>query len=302
MKLKTRILVVGVAIALAALMAWLVLPPDEKPEPIQSGPRIISFSPALTETLFELGVGEQVIGADNWSLQRSHVVQSQAGTRITNLGSSFTTVNPEQVIRLKPTLILAQKTSATANLDPIKGLKARYEEIPFTSMREMMEAYRRVGELTGTAGKAEELVARIESQLVPVTGGRLPRVLVLNVYFQESEPSAVGGRSYQTEILERIGAKNVLGDEDRPTVTMAPEPLAKLEPDIVILLGSSPDQLPQDHFLRRFQAIDAVREKRVWSIDGRESMEQGPSGVLLLVESLKRVLKEWQQRGGGVAE
>lgn len=294
--MENRLAIILVAVMLAAGMAFLVLPDSAPAEQDTGGQRIISFSPAVTETLFELGAGGLVVGADNWSLQRPQVLDAGAHSRIVNLGSTFTGVNPEQVLRLRPTLILAERTSASGNLDPIKGVKAEYAEIPLSSLRDLLDGFVRIGELAGKRDEATQMVQRIEGLLVPVTGFRKPRVLMLNMYFQDAEPTAVAGSSYQSHIIERVGGINVFADADRPTVTVSPERVSDLNPDIVILIGPPPDRLPRSHYLRRFQGIPAVHREMVFGIEGREALEKGPAGVEKLVESLKAVLLQWQAR------
>jgi ABC-type Fe3+-hydroxamate transport system substrate-binding protein len=88
----------------------------------------------------------------------------------------------------------------------------------------------------------------------------------------------------------------VFADSDRPTLTVSPERVSDLDPDVVILLGPPPDRLPRSHYLRRFQGIRAVRRDMVFGIEGREALEKGPSGVEKLVAALKGVLLSWQAR------
>ena len=65
--------------------------------------KIISLVPSLTELLFDLGLGNQVIGVTRFCIhpkQETKKIQKIGGTK---------TVKIERVIQLKPDLIIANK-------------------------------------------------------------------------------------------------------------------------------------------------------------------------------------------------
>ncbi|MGI9431046.1 MAG: helical backbone metal receptor, partial [Myxococcota bacterium] len=69
--------------------------------PSQAPERIVSLVPSLTEALFELGLGERVVGVTEWCIHPADGVRD-----VTRVGGTKT---PERdtVIRLAPDLVIA---------------------------------------------------------------------------------------------------------------------------------------------------------------------------------------------------
>src|SRR5580698_1045150 len=81
----------------------------------QSGPqRIVSLAPAITETLFALGAGPQVVGVSQYCDYPPQVL------KLPKIGT-FLTPNIEAIAGLRPTLVIGLQTSS--DLREIHALK-----------------------------------------------------------------------------------------------------------------------------------------------------------------------------------
>src|SRR4030095_14656325 len=62
---------------------------------------VVSLAPSNTEILFAIGAGSQVVGRDQLS------DFPEAAKTVTDVGSTFDALNTEQIVSLKPDLVLA---------------------------------------------------------------------------------------------------------------------------------------------------------------------------------------------------
>ncbi|MCY2926735.1 MAG: hypothetical protein NT031_15110, partial [Planctomycetota bacterium] len=82
-------------------------------------PRIVTFSPALTRIVFDMGLGDHVVGVVNYSQLPSGISRPQ-------LGDAFS-INSELILQTAPDLILHQtsndKFQGVHDLAPAVGLE-----------------------------------------------------------------------------------------------------------------------------------------------------------------------------------
>src|SRR3984957_21095933 len=78
--------------------------------------RIVSLAPAITETLFALGAGPQVVGVSQYCDYPPQVL------KLPKIGT-FLTPNIEAIAGLRPTLVIGLQTSS--DLREIRALNAR---------------------------------------------------------------------------------------------------------------------------------------------------------------------------------
>ncbi|MCP5367924.1 MAG: ABC transporter substrate-binding protein [Hyphomicrobiales bacterium] len=138
--------------------------------PAAPGFRIVSLVPSITELLFDLGLGDAVVGRTAFCVHprdRVRQVTSVGGTKTVNreklrpLGASHVIVNVDETPRA-----LAEELAA-------EGL-----EVVVThpiEVRDNLDLYRLLGGLFGRADAAEDLCRRLEAALAGVEGRDWPR-------------------------------------------------------------------------------------------------------------------------------
>lgn len=244
--------------------------------------RIVSLVPSLTETLFALGVGEKVVGRTRYCTQPPRAVG-----RIPKVGGTKK-VDVERVLSLEPDLVVAVR-----------------EENPRESVEAIMEAGTPVllGAPETVAGAVEflrELAERTEAPRAETILGPVERVRgrLRNVASETrrvfvpiwKEPyMSVGSDTYAHDVLGTCGGENVCGHRNRyPEIT--PEEIEAAQPEVVLLPDEpypfSAEDLPE------FYALDipAVREDRIYLVDGKLLTWYGPrmAGSLTQLAALMR--------------
>lgn len=197
MSFRTLALVSYAALVLAAAQSCAERPAD--PGPV--GPRIVAIGGAVTETLFALGMGSQVVAVDTSS---SYPEAVHALPRV----GYQRTLAAETVLAFRPTLVLAShEAGPPAALAQLRAAGVRVEVLPEASEpRGAAARVRQIGALLGR-GEAAAALARPLDELVARRVASAPRVLFL---FARGGSAAMvaGERSPAAAMIELAGGVN----------------------------------------------------------------------------------------------
>jgi iron complex transport system substrate-binding protein len=261
-----------------------------KPPPPPHGPaRLVSLSPALTETVLALNGARQLVGVSDFC-------ELPEGLQLPRVGSALTP-NYEAIAQLRPTLILsdgsvAAKARALAELAPC-------ETLSWLTLNEVTASTRRLGSVLGQRAAGDALAAKLEARLSRNPPAHAPRVLFLLSYdtAQPAEIWFIKRNSLHGAALAAAGARNAV-DRDVPGLPkLGLEELVALDPDFVMILpppGSSPEK--QRELVRVFAdrvPLRAAQQGRVMTVRGTQSV--GPS-ILELVDALEQALASRPRR------
>jgi iron complex transport system substrate-binding protein len=186
--------------------------------------RIVSFSPAATETLFEIGAGENVVGVSAFCARPPEVSQKR------KVGS-YNTVREEVLDELRPDLILAvtgyQREFALrlARKYPVYPL-----ELP-VSVAGIVDFVVKVGLVAGLTERARELATSLLHRI-----GELGSVPKLRAYeeIDLGGPVTFGAYSYITDAFRVLGCSTVCEGERREWLKPDLEAVAEADPDVIV--------------------------------------------------------------------
>jgi len=221
--------------------------------------RIVSLSPALTELLFTLGVGDRVVGRTRWGQD------PEAALAVPSVGDGLNP-NIEAVVARHPDLVLFYLSPSNGvAIERLNGLRIATASVRLDGLADLAGAARLIGELVGARGVDSILIA-FEAQLNEVTAGNQERPEVLLLAW-DNPPIVIGGASFQSEIIERAGGRNVFADEALPSLPVSIETIVAREPDIVLLTGG---EEPTFADAPEWQAVRAIRERRFVIVEGTQ--------------------------------
>ena len=208
----------------------------ERPE------RIISLVPSQTELLHDLGLGERVVGITKFCVRPEEWFRTKprvGGTKQVHLDRVR-----DRVRDLQPDLIIANKEENTR-----EDIEALAQEFPVwvSDVRDLDQALdmvARVGDITGTADRAGELV----EQITAAFDGLVPLQPALSAaYLIWRDPwMAAGGDTFIDDMLQRCGLSNVFSGREGRYPAVSPAELAAADPDVV-LLSSEPYPFGEKH-------------------------------------------------------
>jgi iron complex transport system substrate-binding protein len=261
--------------------------------------RIVSLLPAATETLFALGLGDQVVGVSHEcdfppaARSRSVVIHSRipkdaSPQEIDRLvrefsarGESIYAVDAAALRRLAPDLIITQDLChvCAASPEDLSALLATFDprpELLCLNPADLGDVWRDIlwiGEQTFRGHEAERLLESIGEKLAAIdreVGETVCRPR--SVFLEWLEPLYAGGH-WVPEMIELAGGFDVLGKTRRPSFRVSFEEIIAAQPDMLIVApcGYSAEQAGREYrslsFPREWQDVPAVRNQRIFALD-----------------------------------
>lgn len=193
--------------------------------------RIVSLCPSLTELVFALGRGEDLVGVTDWCVHPADGV-----ARIEKVGGTKTP-DVARIAALAPDLVLMnEEENRREDAEALRqaGL-ACHVSMPRDAsetaamVRSIAAAVARVDEGAAIAGDIERRI--VEARLK--AGGK-PRVRFAYLIWRKPY-MAVNGDTYASALLELAGAENVFGGRGERYPEITAEELAAAAPDVVLL-------------------------------------------------------------------
>jgi len=231
------------------------LPRGEAPRP-----RIVSFSPNITEILFDMHLGEHVVGVTTYC-------KLPPGQKRRRVGSMFD-VNTETILAAGPDIVLIQ-----SSISRFRGLASvapgiRIERLRIESLADIPEAMRRIGELVGRADLANEARDTFEAKLARIAevarGKPRPRVLFA---IGTDRPSVAAEGSFVHDLIIRAGGVNAAeAIPGRPRWRDATiESIHKAAPDVIICQVPRAERAAAAReYWMRWADLPAVKTGRVY--------------------------------------
>jgi iron complex transport system substrate-binding protein len=222
--------------------------------------RIVSLSPATTELLFALELGDRVVGRTHWC---DHPA---AAASVPDLGDGLGP-NVEAVAATMPDLVLLYASEGNrAALGRFDALGITTLVLRLDRVEDLRRAAIAIGKLTGTRAVAERFLVRFDSATAAASRaaatGR-PRVYV---DVEPNPPITVGEGSYLTQVVELAGGQNVFSDIEASSATVSLEAVVARDPDVILTLGAA--RAAADLARRPgWGALRAVREGRIIAVD-----------------------------------
>jgi ABC-type Fe3+-hydroxamate transport system substrate-binding protein len=251
-------------------------------------PRIVSLSPAITETLFALGAGDAVVGVTtrcDYPIEAGKLARVGAGT----------SPDLEAIARLRPTLIVGEVTQrlSAETLAPL----APTELLPWLTADEIVRGVRTLGVLVDRRVAAEELAGRMEHRWRTPPTANAARVLMLLA----DKPGRLGpiyfvkpGSLHDT-LLTAAGARNAYEGIVRGAPTLSLEGILQLDPDAIVILVADDTLAPEtrEAFIAdvaTLPSLRAVRDHRVQVLNGSILFVTGPR-VLAVIDQVAAALR-----------
>ncbi len=244
-----------------------------------TGPtRIISLIPPVTETLFAIGAGPEVIAVSSFDNYPPDVAKLQ---RV----GALLDPDVERILSLRPDLVVvyASQTDLRAQLERAHIPMYVYRHAGLSDVTATIrEVGTRVGKGVAAVRLAREIDRQIDAVRTRVAG--LPRVATLIVF--EREPFtlrgifASGGTGFIHDMVEAAGGANVFADIARQAVQATTELILARRPAIIIELRSSvateSDQRRELATWSGLGALPAVRTGRLYLFADQRMSIAGP--------------------------
>lgn len=254
--------------------------------PAQKAPqRIVSLAPAVTETLFALGAGAEVVGVSQYC------DYPPAARRIPKVGT-FLTPNIEAIAALRPTLVIGPASSS--NLREIRALQAMGIPVLMVggdaSMAQIERSIKQVGERIGRAGDARRLLGAMRLRMASIEE-RLHDVQARSVLMVVGHQPmvAVGRGTFLDELLALAHANNIAAEPAQAWPRLSLEYIIASRPAVILDGQMGTDPGTPSSFWSKYPSIPAVKNHRVYGYPEDPTLHPGPR-IAQTLEILARLV------------
>ncbi|SDW76792.1 iron complex transport system substrate-binding protein [Amycolatopsis xylanica] len=250
---------------------------DPAPAPVSSSApgtpqRIVSLSPATTETLFAIGAGAQVVAVDD---------QSDFPANAPRTALSGLTPSAEAIAAYKPDLVVA--SADTGGLVGALG-KLGIKALVLPSASTLDEAYGQMttlGKETGHAPDADRLVTGIKNELTALVAATPKPAAPLSYYHELSQDYySANSHTFVGQVYGLFGLANVA--DSAPASggypQLSAESLVKADPKLIFLADTKCCKQDAAAVAARpgWAAISAVKNGNVVALDDDIASRWGP--------------------------
>jgi len=242
--------------------------------------RIVSLIPSLTEDLFAIGAGPNVVAVS------AYTDYPPAAAKLPVV-ASFTSIDAEKIVRLHPDVVIGIPAQARLVAD-ISRTGVRVELIADDTYDQLFTSLARVGEIAGREREASALAARLRARTAELTRD-LPHDRPSVFVVLETNPIVTAGdRSYIAHLIALAGGVNAAGDLPEAYPRFSAEALLARAPDVLVAdtLGGLPGVLDSPPW----SVLRAVRERRVYVLRDADILERpGPrynDGLAWLIDHI----------------
>lgn len=219
--------------------------------------RIISLVPSQTELLYDLGLGEQVVGITKFCIHPQEWFKSKARVGGTKK------INFDKIAALNPDLIIANKEENTK--EEIEYLQNLYPVFTsnISNLEESLIMIKSLGEIVGKTQESIQLISDIETKFKELSGVLKPKNPTVLYLIWEKPYMSIGKDTFIDDMLNRCGFNNIISENKRYPEISEKE-LIEFRPDY-IFLSSEPYPFKEKHVFE-FQKI--APKSKIILVDG----------------------------------
>jgi iron complex transport system substrate-binding protein len=247
--------------------------------------RLISLAPSITETLYALGLGDQVVGdVDDSDYPPEAMTKPHVGP---DLNPSL-----ERIVALKPDLVLgsaeANRVETVHQLEdlriPVYGLRAH-------NVDDMLRSVIDLGQVLGREVQARQLVRELRRRIEVVEASvrTKPHPKVLFVVWYRPLITA-GPGTFISDVIGRAGGASISDDLSREWPRMNLEDVLTRDPDVILFPRSVSLSPALDEFgrLPGWKDLRAVKSGRMHFVS--ETIVRPSPRLINALEEVARVL------------
>jgi iron complex transport system substrate-binding protein len=243
--------------------------------------RIVSTGPALTEIIYKIGGGDDLVGVSQYCSF------PKAALSLPKVGSALTP-HFEQILKLKPDVIFVQETRDLKIIKQFKKVTQEVLALPINTFDDILNAFKVIGLRLNKSSQAENEIAlllsikkEMQKKKLNGRGG-----FVLHTEIQRNEIKSVqlaGHKTYFNKLLTFLGMKNIAKSK-APYPLWTRESLYKTKIDYIFLI------FQKNENIKRIKKVSLAWKKYVKNIKiihGDHAVIPGPRIGQLMKEMME---------------
>lgn len=281
-RLWACVVLLGGAIGLAHTQVQAQEPKSATPPENHAGAqRIISLAPHITELLFAIGAGEQVIGVDDAS-------DYPAAVATLPKVANYRSLNTERILALSPDLVVAWGSAQSLTVQPLVQLGIPVFFSAPATFADLSTELSQLGELTGHQAQAAQVVSTYQQELAELKEQYQDRS-PLSVFYQIAEVPLMSANSstWMSQALSLCGGVNIMAESIAPYPQVNAEQVLAHNPDVII----AAQQAELKHW-QQWPALTAVAKEQFITVNANllhRFTPRSTQGIRQLCEQLDEV-------------
>lgn len=247
--------------------------------------RVVSLAPSITETLWALGAGDQVVGVTDYC-------NFPPGARTTRRVGGIINPSIETIVSLRPDLIiLSMEGNMRGDFQALTGLGIPVFVTNPRTLGGIARSMDDLGLLTGHADSATALSRSLLARAEAIQKRSSPLPVTTVLLFVSLQPLIVAGSgTFVDQIIRWAGGANLAAPLSSTYPSISREAVVSMNPDVMLFLSDViPDTVQPSSVYPEWKTTGAFRRGRVIRIDADIISRPGPRAVNAL-ESLFTIL------------
>ena len=233
--------------------------------------RVVSLAPNITEILFFIGAGEQMVGAVEYS-------DFPPAARDLPVIGSHNRFDVEQILSLKPDLIVGWLSGNS--LEDLQGLKDLglpvFISEPST-VEGIVSLMERLGALTGHQAQSLSQASAFRASFNASRETYSTRRQV-SVFYQvwEQPIYTLNGDHVISQLISLCGGRNIFSDLKQLAPVVSLESVLARDPEVIVgggIFGQTP---PWAERWQSWPTVRAVRNRHIYAVDSDHIARMGP--------------------------
>ena len=244
--------------------------------------RIVSLAPNLTEIVYAVGAGDQLVG------DTEYCDYPAEAKKVAKIGD---TMHPsvERIIALKPQVVLVSTASQLEAFT--KQLDQQQIAVYVTNPQSLDDVFRSIqtlGDLLGEHDRAAKLIVDLRKRSDAVEAATKQTKPVKVFYQLSGEPLyTIGRESFVTDLVQRAGGVSATADVPGAFPRFSDEAALAAKPEAIILPTGGPMGDANSTVAAPLRNSPAVLNNRVYKINGDHLSRPGPR----LVDGLEEMAR-----------
>jgi iron complex transport system substrate-binding protein len=244
--------------------------------------RIISLGPAITEDIYLLGKGDNIVGN---TIYCNRPKEAKYKEKVGNVID----VNVEKIYSLRPDIVFATNLTNPKDVKKLKELGIRVEVFSYPkNFNQLCEQFLKIGEIIGEKEKAEEIIKEVRKEIEKIkekTKNMGKNKVLVQV---GTKPLWVAGEdTFIGDIVKFSGGDNIIKGEGG---IYSIEEIIKKNPEIIIITSMGIDTEEEKKTWQKYKMIDAVKNNKIFVVDSDKVCSPTPLTFLEVVKELYEIL------------
>ncbi len=244
--------------------------------------RIVSLAPSITETLFYLGLGKNIIGVTRYA------EWPKAVKKIAKIGGYYDP-NIKLIVKLAPDVLFLTYHQRQI-ISELKKLDITYKLLRFDTTGKLADSVRAIGRICNRSDLANKVIKRMNKEMSAAKKLCLDsrQKTALIIMGNRFPVTAAGNQTFMSQMLPLLSMKNAYsGKIAWPQIPL--ENIVQLNPDYLFIVSVKKRTAGSD--LLSLLNIMAVKKKHIVYLTGQRYFIDSPRITEIFLQTAKKLCR-----------